>query len=40
MNVYVKTVNQSQIDAMDALDPQFSVETCNDLATNHPERVN
>jgi integrase len=40
MNVYVKTVNQSQIDAMDALDTRFSVETCNDLATNHPERVN
>jgi integrase len=40
MNVYVKTVNQSQIDAMDALDTRFSVETCNDLATNRPGRVN
>ena len=40
MNVYVKTVNQSQIDAMDALDTRFSVETCNELATTPPERVN
>jgi integrase len=40
MNVYVKTVNQSQIDAMDALDTRFSVETCNELATPDNGLVN
>ena len=40
MNVYVKTVKQSQIDAMDALDTQFSAGTCNDLATNGSALVN
>jgi integrase len=40
MNVYVKSVSQAQISAMDALGDQFSAETCNELATNLSQLVN
>ena len=39
MNVYVKSVNQAQISAMDALGDQFSAETSNELATNRSQLV-
>ena len=38
MNVYVKTVNESQVSAMDAIGAQF--ETCTDLATPANVRPN
>jgi len=37
MNVYVKSVNESQVSAMDSLTEKFA--TCNDLATNTPSRI-
>jgi integrase len=40
MNVYVKSVTQSQVNAMDALGTQFTAETCNELATNRPYAIN
>jgi integrase len=38
MNVYVKSVNESQVNAMDALGEKLG--TCNDLATDRPQLVN
>lgn len=38
MNVYVKSVNESQVSAMDALSEKL--ETCNDLAMNQTGRLN
>lgn len=40
MNVYVKSVTQSQVNAMYSLGTQFTVETCNELATNRPHAIN
>jgi integrase len=37
MNVYVKSVNESQVSAMDSLSEKFAV--CNDHATNAPRRI-
>jgi hypothetical protein len=31
-NVYIKSINESQVNALDALTEKF--ETCNDLATD------
>jgi integrase len=38
MNIYVKSVNESQVSAMDALSEKL--ETCNDLAMNQTGRLN
>ncbi len=38
MNVYVKSVGESQVNAMDTLSAKLG--TCNDLATAGQERVN
>ncbi len=38
MNVYVKSVSDSQVSAMDALSEKLA--TCNDLATDHSRPVN
>ena len=38
MNVYVKSVSESQVIALDSLSEKFG--TCNDLATNTPRRLN
>lgn len=37
MNVYVKSVNESQVTAMDSLSEKFA--TCNDLATDRPRVI-
>ena len=37
MNVYVKSVSESQVSAMDAL--SVSLEICNDHATSGPQRI-
>jgi integrase len=38
MNVYIKSVNESQVSAMDALSE--NLETCNDLAMNQTRQLN
>ena len=38
MNIYVKSVNESQVTAMDALSEKLG--TCNDLATDAKRSVN
>ena len=40
MNVYVKSVTQSQVNAMDALRTQFTAVPCNELATNRSHVIN
>jgi hypothetical protein len=40
MNVYVKSVTESQVSAMDVLSARLEKETCNDLATNGRALVN
>ena len=36
-NIYIKSVNESQVNAMDALSEKLG--TCNDLATNAPRTI-
>ena len=39
-NTYIKSLTDSQVDAMDALGAQMEAETCNDHATNATGRIN
>jgi len=41
MNIYVKSVTESQVSAMDALQTKLQNDsTCNDLATNEKRLIN
>jgi len=40
MNVYIKSVTESQVNAMDVLSARLDKETCNNLATNSQRLVN
>ena len=40
INVYVKSVKESRVNAMDVLSARLEKETCNDLATNDRQLLN
>jgi integrase len=40
INVYVKSVKESQVNAMDVLSARLEKEACNDLATNDRQLLN
>jgi len=40
INVYIKSVTESQVNAMDVLSARLEKETCNNLTTNSQRLVN